>query len=171
MDILTAAAASGLRWGRPDGAVVPRAAFFGEARKWVGTPFEHQHEAIGMGVDCGGLVRAVSVALGLIPANYKELMPAQLRGYARQPSDDLGERLCDFYWHRIPVSEAQPGDVILMRWRDGPAQHAAIAGDVKGSLTLIHALGPDHPAKVVEHRINKDWTARMVCAYQIPGVA
>ena len=44
-------------------------------------------------------------------------------------------------------------------------------GIEKGSLTLIHALGPDHPAKVVEHRINKDWTARMVCAYQIPGVA
>ena len=171
MDILTEAAGSVLRWGRPDGALVSRAAVVTEARKWVGTPFVHQHEVMGVGVDCGGLVRAVSVALGLIPQNYREMIPARLRGYARQPEGDLGERLCDFYWHRIDVRDAQPGDVILMRWSDGPAQHAAIAGEARGALTLIHALGPNHPAKVVEHRIDKSWVKRMVCAYKIPGVA
>ena len=172
MDILTEAATGGLRWGRPDGAIVSRASFVAEARSWIGTPFVHQHEMKGVGVDCGGLVRGVSVALGLIPQNYRELVPQELRGYSRQPSGFLGRDLCDIYWRRIPVIDIQPADVVLIAWDKGIPQHGAIVGDYRhGGLSLVHSLGPSGQRGVIEHRMDREWSKRIVAAYQIPGVA
>lgn len=176
-EVVAEAERMGLRWGRPDGALVSRAAVVAEARSWLGTPFVHQHDAKGVGVDCGGLIRGVSVALGLIPANYREMVPARLRGYARQPEGDLGMKLCDHYWRRIPFEQVQPGDVVLVRWGQSPPQHGAIVGShPKSGLSLIHALGPMAPNKVVEHSIR--WLGsggpngpRFVAAYALPGVA
>jgi cell wall-associated NlpC family hydrolase len=174
-DIVTEAEACSLRWGRSDGALVSRAAVVAEARSWIDTPFAHQHDMKGHAVDCGGLIRGVSVALGLIPANYRDLAPQRLRGYARTPDGDLGMQLCDFYWNRIAFDDARPGDVILVRWCDGPPQHGAILGDYPhGGLSMIHALGPRHPNKVIEHRLmfGTDGRApmKLVAAYSLPGV-
>ena len=176
MDILSEAKRLGLRWGRADGVPVARAAVVAEARTWMGTKFMHQHELKGHGVDCGGLIRGVSKALGLIPANYRDLMPSPLRGYGRQPQGDLGEQLCDHYWNRIDAQELRPGDVVIVRW--GPhAQHGAIVTDYpNGGLAMIHALNGG-PMKVVEHSMR--WLAaqgaqgnrpRLAAAYSLPGV-
>lgn len=167
MDILREAELSRLRWGRADGVIVRRSEVVSEARRWLGTLHVHQGDSM-HGTDCGGLVRGVSVALGLIPSNYLELTPESLRGYERRATDDLGMRLCDHYWKRIPKMQIAPGDVVLIHWKaSGIPQHCGIVGDYKGGgLSLIHALG-----KVIEHNYSDAWRGRVLAAYSLPGVA
>lgn len=178
MDIvIEEAARCGLRWGRPDGVPVSRKAVVAETRSWIGTPFMHQHSVKGHGVDCGGLVRGISVALGLIPSNYRDLVPIDLRGYSQHPHGDLGLRLCDHYWQRINQYQMRPGDVVLVRWgSNSPPSHSAIVADyLHGGLSMIHALGPGHPCKVIENSMR--WLEmsdsngpKLVAAYSLPGV-
>ena len=170
--VLCDAGALGLQWGRDDGVLVPRAAVLAEAREWIGTKFMHQQETKGVAVDCGGLIRGVSVALGLLPENYRKLMPAALHGYGRQPSGDLGECLCNHYWTRIPLDAIQPADVLLFRWHGGPAQHAGFVADAphQGRFNIIHSLN-FIPNMVCEHGLDDKWSKRAIAAYQLPGVA
>lgn len=168
---LTEAQRLGLQWGREDGAAVSRADFVTEVRSWLATPFLHQHERKGHGVDCGGIVRGASVALGLIPPDYRRLIPPEVRGYARTPDGEFGRRLCDHYWTRIDIKSVRPADVLLIKYSKFPHHVAVVADCPGGGLSMIHALGPFHPAKVVEHRIDKTWMGRVVAAYSLPGVA
>ena len=167
-DILTDADRLGLKWGRPDGVIVARSEFVAEARTWKGTPWVHQHEVKGRGVDCGGIVRGASVALGLIPSNYRHLMPEAIRGYARHPDGFLAQQLCDYYWRRIPNDLMQAGDIALIKFDRFP-QHAAVLGSYPygGLLSMIHAFGKC----VVEHRLDESWRKKIVAAYSLPGVA
>ena len=167
-ELIAEAARLGLVWGRADGVTVPRAVFVAEVRTWLRTRFQHQGEARGIAVDCGGLIRGASVALGLLPTDYQQRMPESVRGYARQRHDDAGEQLCDHYWSRIPIDAAQIGDVVICAWRGAPPQHAAVLADYTGGgLSLVHAL---RGQGVVEHRLDDNWRSRIVAAYSIPGV-
>lgn len=173
MDILAEAAHGGLRWGRADGLLVPAREVVYEALEWVGTPFLHQQEIKGVGADCGGLVRGVSLALGLLPENYRDMMPADLRGYARQSKGGLGRKLCDYYWNEISMLDIGPGCVGLFVWGVSEPQHCAIIGQhpIAGQLSLIHSLGPRPPNRVVHQILDSAWRSRMVAAYALPGVS
>ena len=59
----------------------------------------------------------------------------------------------------------QPGDVVLLAWRRLMPAHAAILGDGADGLSLIHADG--HAGRVVEHRLDREWWGRIVCAYRL----
>lgn len=160
-----------LRFGREDGALVSRAAFVAEARSWIGTPYVHQHDAKGVGCDCGGLLRGASIALGLLPTNYLDLLP-QARGYSQKPDGVVMQRSCEQFFRRITVAEIRPGDVLLFRFGPHPQHTAIVADRPNGSgLTMIHSLGPIHPCKVIEHGLDETWRRRIVAAYSIPGVA
>jgi NlpC/P60 family putative phage cell wall peptidase len=171
MELLKEAEQLGLRWGRSDGQEVARQAVVAEARSWIGTPYQHQGEMKGVGVDCGGLIRGVSVALGLIPANYKAFLPVSLMGYARRPDGYLGRDLCDLYWNRIELDALVPGDLVLFSYgNSGVPHHIGVIGDYPGGLSVIHALGPRTTKKVVEHRFDAKWRGRAIAAYSLPGV-
>lgn len=172
-DILTEAVRLGLRWGRADGVLVTRAAVVAEARSWINTPFHHQAEIKGIGVDCGGLMRGVSIALGLIPANYRDLVPPSLHGYSREPHGDLGRELCDLYLHRIDPATVRPGDVVVVQW-NGPPRHMAIVASDGNGPTMIHAEN-ERWKKVVEHTLRvlsrtSPKSPKIAYAYSIPGV-
>lgn len=156
---------------------VTRAQVIAEARSWVGTPFHHQGRLKGVGVDCAGLLICVGKALGLSDFD--------VTGYARVPDGRTLLRHCDEHMTRIPRDEAQPGDVLLMRWRRYP-QHVAIVADRPpsfaqerfggqtlrslggGGLNIIHAH--EDAGSCVEHRLDETWAARVVQAYRIPGL-
>ncbi len=167
------AAALGLRWGRADGIPVTREEVVAAARSWLGTPFKHQGTRKGVGVDCGGLVVGVSIELGLIPANYQRLLPANVRGYSRNPDGDLGRLLCDHYLTRIDPKDMRPGDIAVVCW-DGPPRHAAIVADSPHGLTMIHADN-ERKHQVVEHTIRvlsskAPKMPKLAFAYSLPGV-
>lgn len=147
---------------------VSRAKLVASARGWIGTPFRHQASVKGQGVDCGGLIRGVLLEVGLLPSDYVERMPRDAFAYARRPDGVTLKRYCDQYFEE--TGEARFGDIALFRYAKHP-QHLAFFGDyVHGGLSLIHALGADHPNKVIEHRFDSMWSKRLVGVYKVPGV-
>lgn len=145
-----------------------RAQVAAEARRWLGTPFHHQGRTQGVGCDCGGLVGGVAVALGIVPSDWWERVFDPLHaGYSRTPGAML-QQLCESFMQ--PAPEMQVGDVLLMRFADEP-QHLAIAVDYRhGGLALVHALG-EPVGRVVEHRFDTRWRARVARVYRMPGIA
>ncbi|WP_236225543.1 C40 family peptidase [Pseudomonas pseudonitroreducens] len=127
-----------------------------------GTPFRHQGRVVGLGLDCAGLYVFVCQRLGI---------PHQdAHGYPRTPFDGELERQMDAQpsLQRIAVSEAQKGDVLLMRMTKQP-QHIAIhAGEYRGHPYVIHAS--EQHGKVCVHRLDSTWFGRVVRAYKFEGV-
>lgn len=160
-----------LKLGRVDGELVSRQEIVNEARSWVGTPFMHQGTVKGFGCDCTGLLRGALLSTSVLRADFQEFLPAHAMGYSRIPDGATMRAGCDALLTRISLEAARPGDLALLEFKAGMPQHTAVLGDyVHGGLTLIHALGPGHPAKVVEHRIDNAWRKRIVATYAIPGV-
>lgn len=146
---------------------ITRAAVVAEARAWLGTPWQHQARARGVGVDCAGLVIGVARALGLVAADM------DVSHYARMPDGRSLLYHCDEWMRRVARTLAQPGDVLVMRFDEHP-QHLAIAADyAHGGLAIVHALDSRDRkrARVVEHRLSPALRAKVVAAYVLPGVA
>lgn len=139
-----------------------RAAVVAEARRWLGTPWVHQHRALGAGVDCAGLVIGVARALGLVPPQF------DCTGYGRNP-DGTMLALCDAHMRRIRRADLQPGDVLVMAIEHEP-QHMGIVGDYRhGGLSLIHAASKAR--RVVETRLLFARNQSFRGAYALPGVS
>ncbi|AXA66756.1 NlpC/P60 family protein [Pseudomonas oryzihabitans] len=129
------------------------------AKETLGTPFHHQGRALGVGMDCAGVLVHVLFRLGL-PFNDE-------MGYPRSPYDGQLEKILEAQpaMRRIPVAEAGEGDVLLMRLKTAP-QHIAIhAGFISGQPYVIH--GSEQHGKVVHHRLDSLWNARVVRAYRL----
>lgn len=82
-----------------------------EARKWVRTPYHHQADVLGAGVDCAMLLVRVYVACGLIP----DIDP---RPYSPDWHLHRGEEV---YLNSIlkfadPVEEPLPGDIAAFKF-------------------------------------------------------
>lgn len=138
-----------------------------EARGWLGTPYQHQQRLRGVGVDCVGLLVGVARTLGLVAADF------DVRGYSRQPDGQLMARAGELLV-RIDVAAMQAGDVVVMRFEQDPC-HLAILADypvVAGQLSIIHALTTRAGGgRVVEHRLDATNMAKVMGAFQFPGVA
>ena len=131
-----------------------RRAFIDAARARVGVPFRHRGRT-DRGLDCIGLLVVALHAAGRTPQDR--------RTYGRAPDrDKLREAVREHFGE--PVSEPQPGDVVLMRWTDRP-QHVAIVGDyAHGGLSLIHS--DNAFGAVTEHRYAAPWAARVLEIYR-----
>jgi len=140
-----------------------RAEFVNEARRWVGTRWRHQGRTLGTGVDCVGIVTQTVRAVGPLPPEVIDRLESDVSGYARDATDML-RMTCDKYMRRVPASEAQPGDVILIRF-NGKPQHIAILSEHAGESYLIHALGLAR--RVVEQRFDSVWRARVAIYYTV----
>lgn len=135
--------------------MITRAQILAAARETLGTPFRHQGRLVGVGLDCAGVACYVAERLGLrydAPLDYpREPYRGQLRG-------TLDAQPC-----LTPTRDPQPGDVLLMRFAREP-QHVGIMTDI-GVLHSYEAIG-----RVVEHRLDDVWSARIVAAYRFAGV-
>jgi NlpC/P60 family putative phage cell wall peptidase len=126
-----------------------------EARKWLGTPFHHMGRVMGHGVDCYGVVEMVGRSLGVhIPDDIV---------YSRIPDEKELIAYMDQYAVRVPLEQAQAGDIIIVPYQFR-MRHMAILTD-KGMLHAYEPLG-----KVVEHAIDNKWRRMFRRAYQYPGV-
>src|SRR6476660_700817 len=88
-----------------------------ETRRWIGTPYRHQASLRGVGCDCLGLVRGVWRALY---GEEPEAPPPYAADWAEAaaPEEPL---LAAALRHLVlrELAAAQPGDVLLFRWRAG----------------------------------------------------
>jgi len=118
------------------------AAIVTEAREWLGTPFVWGQSAKGRGCDCKGLVQGVARELGLPEADTFYATFSSYRPDKPVPVSLLKEGMAAVF---DQVSEPEPGDVLLLKYR-GSAQHLGIyCGD-----TVIHAQGAGFKTKVKE---------------------
>jgi NlpC/P60 family putative phage cell wall peptidase len=149
----------------PPRVLITGAAIVAEARSWLGTPWQHQAALKGVGCDCTGLVRGVISMFRALPAELLRV------SYARTPDGVTLLRLCREHLLEVPVAAMEPGDVLALRYTDHP-QHLGFVGDyVHGGATLIHALDQRGrvPGRVVEHRLDATWRARIVAVFRIAG--
>ena len=98
------------------------------AESWIGTPYRHQGATKGVGCDCIGLIRGVWRELY---GNEPEAVPAYAPDWAERCGEerllDAGRRL---FGSPLALDEAQPGDIVMFRWRSGcAAKHAGILKD------------------------------------------
>lgn len=140
-----------------------RAEVVSEARRWIGTPWQHQARSIGLGVDCVGFVIEVGRALRLI--DTKEAATYKRRPDGLTLRAKFSERLAS-----VDLRSIRPADVLLIATHGTP-DHVAIVGDypvAAGELSMIHAYVPAR--KVVEHRLDPLWRRKIVAAFALPGV-
>lgn len=142
------------------------------ARRWIGTPFQHQGRLKATGVsqgrcDCLGLLVAVAQELGLKTCRGTPKFLASLdeRDYGHIPDGKRLQTVLDEVLNTVPNAEMQPGDVLLLRF-DGAPQHLGIASDYHGGgLGIIHALASAR--KVVEHTLDPTWYQRIIKTYRL----
>src|SRR5512145_3026693 len=105
------------------------------ARSWLGTPYHHQASLKGAGCDCIGLVRGVWRELY---GSEPQALPAYTRDWAEGSGRETLLEAARRHLVELAPSEAQPGDVLIFRWRRGTlAKHCAILAT---PATMIHAL-------------------------------
>jgi NlpC/P60 family putative phage cell wall peptidase len=128
-----------------------------EARRWIGTPYQHQARLHGVGVDCAGLIMGVGKELGLLDVHYSD--------YGQTPHQGMLRKICDA--HLLRIDDVEPGCILLMGFLPGPAQeqHLGIYTDTQ---TLVHAYS--NVGKCVEHRYSAAWRSRTRQVYRYAGV-
>lgn len=116
------------------------------ARGWVGTPFHWGQAVKGVGCDCLGFVGGVAAeldrpeAVAVAVQNYRKVEPRRLK--ARMTA--LFDR----------VSEALPGDLLLIGINGKPMHLAIYCGD--GRMIHTYSKGP---GKVIEVPMRRNWSA------------
>jgi NlpC/P60 family putative phage cell wall peptidase len=134
------------------------------ARAWIGTPYRHQSSCRGAGADCLGLIRGVwREAIGPEPERTPPYTPdwSETNG-----SEDLlaaaGRNLVV-----VAVEAACPGDVLVLRMREGSvAKHAGILARAdSGHDTLIHAYSGHG---VVESPLTPAWRRKIAASFRFP---
>ncbi len=140
-----------------------RAALLAEARTWIGTPYQHQASAKGVGCDCLGLVRGVwRVFYGAEP----EVAPPYTPDWAERSGEETLLLAARRYLNETDIATAAPGDVLLFRMNaSAPAKHAAILDEEE---VLIHAYWG---RAVVRSRFAPWWRQRCAAAFSFPEVS
>lgn len=133
------------------------------ARSWVGTPYRHQGMRKAVGCDCLGLV------LGVWREIYGRPAPMP-KPYAHDWALEAGrDALLEAARHHClekRTEEAQPGNIILFRWRRGvAASHAAILIDDDGHF--VHAC--EGNAVVITQMVTQ-WRRRLAGAFAFPKI-
>ena len=130
------------------------------ARAWIGTPYHHQASARGIGTDCVGLVRGVYRELYGADA---EASPAYSRDWAEGSGRETLLEAARRHLIEIPKSEAQPGDVLVFRYRENAlAKHTAIMAH---PTSMIHAM---EGAPVCEVALSSWWRRHLAAAFAFP---
>ena len=141
-----------------------RAELLREAESWIGTPWRHQARLKGVGADCVGFVYGVYVGTGGTvesepptdyPATWHHWNKAE-RLYAEALAAGLVEK---------PKDELLPGDVILFRFRKGPAAHMGIMAE---DGLFLHSYQTFD--RIQYSRLDSAWRRRIAYVMRYPEV-
>lgn len=138
-----------------------------EARRWIGTPYQHHGRTLGAACDCVGLVVGVGHALGV---SLYDRFDYSDHPTAEKLLTECARSLIELPWRREHgIVQPVAGTAVAMVVRNGNRpQHLAIIGSHKDRPTIIHAFNKHK--KVVEHTMSKFWLDRIVRVYHYPGV-
>lgn len=139
------------------------------ARKYIGTPFQHQGRLLGKGLDCVGLPLCVGEDLHALDREGMSITAQMYSSYGPQPLDRFVFDTCQKHLVWKAARLRAPGDVVSLMVPDVPC-HVAILGDSPQGLTLIHAYNSGNQPRVVEHLLDKKWERRIAGIFEFPGV-
>lgn len=132
------------------------------AQAWIGTPYVHQASCRGAGTDCLGLMRGLWRELyGEEPEAVPPYTADWAEGGVREYLLEAAER----HLARLEISDAQPGDLLAFRMRDGGlAKHLGVLNvHPSGGSSLIHAYSGHG---VVESPLTPTWRRRIAAAFR-----
>lgn len=145
--------------------MIYRQDFVDEARRWIGTPFQHQCSLRGVAADCIGLITGVAAACGS-PEAEAFRNDREFAGYSTLPDPGLQRRACRRYLDEIDIANAELADLLHMEVLFEP-MHFAIISRVM-PYQIIHSWAP--VGKVVEHGMDEKWKRRVIAAYRVRGM-
>ena len=136
------------------------------ARRWIGTPWRHQHRLHGFGVDCVGLVCAAGMEAGVLEDPAGNFAP--WRGYGRLPNPTKMRAGLEAFLRPLGDEAPADGDVMWIAWREAPhlPMHLAIKATWQGRPTIIHAA--QLIGQVVEHGFTGEWPDLVHSWYRFP---
>lgn len=142
-----------------------RADIVAEAKAWRGIRWHHQGYSK-VGCDCFGLVMGIGLACGISEAREWETGPLEFRAYQRQPDARLLLTACARFFDPADRDSIRLADILILGFGRDPMHFSIVSA--LGPLYVIHALS--RPGRVVEHRIDPTWNARIMRAYRFRGV-
>ena len=134
-----------------------------EARLWIGTPYLHQASVRGVGTDCLGLLRGIwRVLYGEEP----EAVPAYTEDWAEPDHREVLHAAANRWLVPKRLAEAEEGDVLLFRMRDGCiAKHLGLQSHVGPHPRFIHSY-TGHG--VIESSLSVPWQRRVAARFCFP---
>ena len=136
------------------------------ARRWIGTPYQHQASVMGHGADCLGLLRGL----------WREVYgaePQDIPPYSPHWAETGGQ---EWLWQGAarwlvekPVEEMAVGDVLLFRMETGSvAKHCGVLTALEGrEPKMVHAYWA---RAVVESWMGAWWQRRLVAVFGWPEI-
>lgn len=124
-----------------------------ETRRWIGTPYRHQADVLGVGVDCAMIMVRIFTALEMIPDDIDPRPYSPDWHLHRSDEKYLGwvER------YAVKVDDPQPGDIALFQF-GRCLSHGGIVDQITPEITMIHA---DMHAGCVERAEVRRWQDRL----------
>ena len=143
-----------------------RANALAEARTWIGTPYQHQASAKGLGCDCLGLVRGVWRA---VVGDEPDPAPPYSADWAERGGEETLLAAARRWLVEIPTASAEPGDVLLFRMSgDAPAKHCGILSSAPSDGAAGRMIHAYWGRWVVEGDLSPWWNRRLVAAFTWP---
>ena len=134
-----------------------------QARRWIGTPYQHQASRLGCGCDCLGLLRGIWRALyGAEP----QAVPAYTQDWDEAAQQEVLWQAAARHLRPKPLSECAVGDVLLFRMQQGAvAKHLGLAARLGAEASFIHAYSRHG---VVESPLSGAWARRIAARFEFP---
>lgn len=134
-----------------------------EARLWIGTPYLHQASLKGAGADCLGLLRGLWRS---VYGDEPEPVPAYTEDWAEPTHREVLLEAARRWLVPKSLTEAEPGDVLLFRMRDGGiAKHLGLQSATGAHPCFIHSY-TGHG--VIESSLSQPWQRRIVARFAFP---
>lgn len=134
-----------------------------EARRWIGTPYQHQASARQLGCDCLGLVRGVWRALY---GEEPEATPPYRADWAEVSGEERLLEAARRWLVEKPVTAVEAGDVLVFRMSpEAAAKHCAVLSVPGAAPRMIHAYWG---RAVTESWLNDWWRRRLVACFAFP---
>lgn len=132
-----------------------------EALKLKDIPYHHQGRNLS-GLDCAGLIVLTAKNLGI----YPEKVNPDYTGYSMIPDGRQLYNVFKKYCFEKDKNKLEPGDILLMRFKDNPQHVAIYLGDYlnNGQEYFIHSHM--HAKKVVVDHLNNYWKNKIISSFE-----